>query len=339
MISKSALYRLKNCINFSIFPLLLLLIFNPNIIKAEIISYPAQLEGCSYNSGNYYYSRPTCGASAYFILENSWSPYTLTAVSCPPEIITAPQPLSCTFFLLSPEGTPSSVVINYNQGLPNYTCPYGGRAELNSPPGVYLFNGITWVGSVPFACEINTDTPNIILTKNLGSDSACSSIGNPVHPRTGNKSTTESDYTSISLIFTRYYNSHQNKLDRNIGILWRHNYSTRLVLNPTAIPPITFAERPDGKTIFFRFIGGQWISDGDISDKLIEVPGSGWQLISTDDTIETYNTSGKLISITDRNDRTQTLSYDTNGRLSALLLTTPAAPWASPTMVPAASKR
>ncbi|UJP01494.1 MAG: hypothetical protein LZF64_03505, partial [Nitrosomonas sp.] len=67
--------------------------------------------------------------------------------------------------------------------------------------------------------------------------------------------------------------------------------------------------------MLFKSNGGLWVGDGDISEELIEVSSIGWQLITADDSIETYNTTGKLISITDRNDRTQTLSYDANGRL------------------------
>ncbi|MBP6076795.1 MAG: RHS repeat protein, partial [Nitrosomonas sp.] len=62
-------------------------------------------------------------------------------------------------------------------------------------------------------------------------------------------------------------------------------------------------------------INNLWVADSDISDELLEVPGSGWQLITADDTIETYNTSGKLLSISSRDGRTQTLGYDANGRL------------------------
>ncbi len=87
----------------------------------------------------------------------------------------------------------------------------------------------------PHNCELGAT--DIIPTKNLGNNSTCDSVGNPVHPRTGNKSTIESDYNSAPFDFTRYYNSQQNKLDRAIGIQWRHSYSARLVLNPTATPP------------------------------------------------------------------------------------------------------
>ncbi|WP_295628487.1 RHS repeat-associated core domain-containing protein [uncultured Nitrosomonas sp.] len=177
----------------------------------------------------------------------------------------------------------------------------------------------------PFTCEISVDNTNVISAKNIGDNSSCNTnyvgsyIGNPVHAATGNKYETSIDYTSPTFEFTHRYNSKLNKLDRQIGTQWRHSYySARLALNPSATPPITFAERPDGRTVHFRFSGGLWVSDGDISDKLTEIPGNGWQLTTSDDTIEAYDTSGKLLSIIDRNDRTQTLTYDTYGRLSAV---------------------
>ena len=66
---------------------------------------------------------------------------------------------------------------------------------------------------------------------------------------------------------------------------------------------------------FFRSSGGSWISDSDISDELLELPGSGWQLITANDTTEHYDATGKLLSISSRNGRTQTLNYDSNDRL------------------------
>jgi hypothetical protein len=123
---------------------------------------------------------------------------------------------------------------------PWYVCSYG---ELPV------------AGIAPYNCERNT--VNINPAKNLGSDSNSCALyaGNPIHTRTGNKYAFESDFDSQSLNFTRHYNSAQNTLDRYIGIQWRHSYSSQLVFNQTTNSiPITFTERPDGKTIFFRFL-------------------------------------------------------------------------------------
>ena len=219
--------------------------------------------------------------------------------------LTGNQDVSCSYKRTYSDGHTERLTDDYLFMRTYYTCPYG-------PPPNRPF--VTIDDQYPRNCELNTT--DIIAAKNLGNN--CELVSNPIHARTGNKYAVESDYLSPTLRFSRYYNSQQNKLDRNIGIQWRHIYSARLVLNPTVTPPSTIAELSDGKTIFFRLSGGQWVGDSDISDQLIELPGSGWQLITSEDTIETYNTSGKLLSITNRDGRKQTLTYDTNGRLSTV---------------------
>ncbi len=288
--------------------------FQFNSVKAEIITYPAQLEGCSFGGTNYWASRSSCSASTYSVMQNSWKPDTLTSVSCIPDKVSNAQYIPCTSFGLRNDGSSWSYLDHYVVS-PTYVCVFGGKGAW--PPGSYNYYGIAYHG-IPFNCEVESGSVNVIPTKNLGTHSTCDSIGNPIHPSTGNKSTAETDYHSPPLIITRHYNSQQNRLDRNIGIQWRHTYSTRLVLNPTATPPIVFAERSDGKTIHFKFNGVQWIGDSDISERLLEIPGSGWQLIDNNNTLETYNTSGRLLSITNRDGRTQTLGYDVNGRLNTV---------------------
>ena len=294
MINKYALYKLKSYINLSIFLPLLLLTFNSNLVKAEIISYPASLEGCILG-GIFGKLGSTCPASIV-------ATYNATSVSCSHEIIYESTDVTCTAsgFHMGAPWTWTAL----QRMWPWYVCSYGG---------------IPAVGVAAYNCEQNTTSINLV--KNLGTNANSCGLyaGNPIHTRTGNKYESEFDYDSQSLEFTRYYNSAQNSLDRRLGIRWRHSYNSQLVFNQTTNSiPINFVERPDGKAIFFRFIGGHWISDEDISDKLIEIPGSGWQLTTSNDVIEIYNTSGKLLSIIDRNDRTQTLSYDANGRLATV---------------------
>lgn len=297
---------LSKGLTFSIlvFLMSLNLTFNPNGVNAQTISYPAQVTICDYRMYlSVYIGGPTCAAVMAAIPDRSMD----TAWICTPDIgtgLTLGQYVSCSYTRTYPGGYIYRETDDYLLMRTYFTCPYG-------PPPIRSF--LTIDDMYPHNCELGAT--DIIPTKNLGNNSICDSVGNPVHPGTGNKSTIESDYNFASFNFIRYYNSQQNKLDRNIGIQWRHSYSARLVLNSSATPPITFAERPDGQTIFFRLNGGLWVGDGDISDELIEVHGSGWQLITSDDTIETYNTAGKLLSIASRDGRTQTLGYDANGRL------------------------
>ena len=277
--------------------------------KAEIISYPAQVEGCWVTAVPQPFPlTPTCQLSWFSFMGYPNS-------NCNPNKITSFSEISCS--IVDPT---DGITYTWSPlpAYPVYTCPYGGKHPQWLFEGGYNYS--------PFICEISVDDINLISAKNMGSNSSPGSncndsnlySGNPIHTRTGNKYVFARDYDSESINFTRYYNSKQNKLDRYIGTQWQHSYSAKLIVTSTATPPTAIAERPDGKSVFFRFIGVQWDGDGDISDKLIELPGSSWQLITSDDTIETYNTSGKLLFITNRDGRKQTLTYDTNGRLSTV---------------------
>ena len=287
--------------------------FQSILVKAEIISYPAQLEACwlpILNSNSPFPLTANCQLS--FVSRTGY-----TNSKCNPNMVTNFSNITCG--LVDPLNGNTYTYQNIPAN-PVYTCMYGGKN-----PNWFFLPSEPQVGAefAPSSCEITVDNTKIIPAKNLGKDiNSCTNTGlysgNPVHNRTGNKYTLEFDYDSQFIQFTRSYNSKQNKLDRNIGIHWRHSFSSRLVLNPAATPPITFAERPDGKTIHFRLVGSQWISDADISDQLVETSGIGWELITIDDAIEIYDTSGRLLSITNRNGRAQTLSYDANGHLSTV---------------------
>lgn len=81
------------------------------------------------------------------------------------------------------------------------------------------------------------------------------------------------------------------------------------------------ANRPDGKKLEFSLVGGNWVGDNDVKDKLERLLDSGGQPVGwrytliADDTVETYNNQGLLTAIADRAGLTQTLAYDAAGRL------------------------
>lgn len=60
----------------------------------------------------------------------------------------------------------------------------------------------------------------------------------------------------------------------------------------------------------------QWFPDADIPDRLTELKDAsglrtGWRYtVAADDSVETYNATGRLLSIADRTGRTQTLAHD-----------------------------
>jgi YD repeat-containing protein len=133
----------------------------------------------------------------------------------------------------------------------------------------------------------------------------------------------ESDYQASGgsgLRLERIYNS-LTVDSRRLGHKWRHNYDRNLLLPPSASPTLIQVNRPDGKKLEFALVNGIWVGDGDVKDKLERILDTGGQPVGwrytliADDSVEIYNNSGRLLSITDRQGLTQTLSYDAAGKL------------------------
>jgi len=147
-------------------------------------------------------------------------------------------------------------------------------------------------------------TPLENIQKNLGQPMCMNSTGNPVNTGTGNKYQAETDIVAAVpfLSVTRHYNS-QFSFPGPFGNNWGL-YGAIKVLSATRISAI----RPDQKAINFTLGGAVWTTDQDILDKLVQL-ASGWQLTTADNAVETYDATGKLLTIADRAGRTQTLTY------------------------------
>lgn len=91
-------------------------------------------------------------------------------------------------------------------------------------------------------------------------------------------------------------------------------------------PPITGSEpateydviRDDGETLRFLRIGSSIINPIGSSLRLAVTSG-GFTVTDDQDTVEQYDTSGKLQSITNRDGVTQTLTYNANGQLTSVV--------------------
>jgi RHS repeat-associated protein len=185
--------------------------------------------------------------------------------------------------------------------------------------------------------------------KNLGAcpvPGQCPSphVGNPINAATGNKYQREVDYQSPArqgLTFVRHYNSAAvpNVVSGQMGPKWRHNFDRRLFVDPgfevvdlTRNPPLwvrpaferVVVIRADGRELEFwtwryrpRQAGTELFSDSDVPERLIYT-GTGFQLYTPDDEIETYDTDGKLRTVSTRNGYQQTLEYNAAGRLSRI---------------------
>lgn len=143
-------------------------------------------------------------------------------------------------------------------------------------------------------------------------------VGNPVNSGNGNKFFVEKDYRgdaseNAQIKLLRTYNSGYTFLGSGLGSHWQHSYSESVT--KISEGSVTVA-RADGKAVDFAGVSNSWETDADIADRLAELKDAngtrtGWRYtVATDDSVETYNAAGKLLSIADRADRLQTLTYD-----------------------------
>ena len=182
----------------------------------------------------------------------------------------------------------------------------------------------------------------------------CPAVGNPVAPISGAKLQTEVDYRAGGiggLEFVRYYNSQGyfrvaaegNELPV-IGERWRHSYQRSLHFYTDQTYALGAAKRPNGAVLFFDAAGKELHNRGGGAARLVAIspptgtPAVAWQLKLVDDSVESYDASGRLLSILTRSGQTTTmgwtgnqltsvtdpfsrslsLSYDTKGRIQTL---------------------
>ena len=89
-----------------------------------------------------------------------------------------------------------------------------------------------------------------------------------------------------------------------MGSQWTHSWTRSLYIMPAEID----AFRGDGKRIAFLLVNSVWTPDLDVPDQLVAA-GSGWQLTTANDEIETYDSAGRLASVKSRSGKVTTLTY------------------------------
>lgn len=181
-------------------------------------------------------------------------------------------------------------VTSYDYVSIQYTCPYGGSLVngtcFNAPP---CPNGQT--RSSTGKCGPSP--------KNLGGcDGKGAFTSNPINIGTGNKYFKHREYGAEHTYFDtveRHYNSQADKI-WNVGANWR-------VVGAVETVSATSAKvvRPDFRTYVFTLLNNQWVGDADVQLKLTRLTDgagnpTGWQLVTEDGAVETYNLGGSLTS-------------------------------------------
>lgn len=234
----------------------------------------------------------------------------MLSVGTPATIVTMSGPL-CQISINYPGHVPS---ISTFTAVQHYYCitsayPFEGAVSGSSSTNFGPESTLRCQGSVAPLSSLKA-VPDPIPQTN----GTCPATSNPIAYATGNKVLREVDYVSSNtqdLGFSRTYNSTGLVAKDNQGLRWR-NELNRSILPVTVY---VYAYRPGGKVFTFSKSGTDWIADLDVTDKLVELKDlsgvrTGWTYNSdsTGET-ETYDATGKLISITALNGLTKTMVF------------------------------
>ncbi len=142
--------------------------------------------------------------------------------------------------------------------------------------------------------------------------------GDPINLASGNLWFSETDLTvlgrGLPIFWTRTYNS-RSDYEGPLGHGWTFSYGEHLEQNPDA--SVLYREDDGTENLFTRDPGGRFSAPPGKHLTLTESP-DGFALRTKEGLISRFDSSGRLISIADRNDNTVTLSYDASGGLSSI---------------------
>jgi RHS repeat-associated protein len=198
-----------------------------------------------------------------------------------------------------------------------------------SPPG----NGIdhviltttdpAWVlqiYQVEFTPDVAFPSPTPDQARNLGESCPNQLIGKPVNVTNGNMYLQQSDYKlpgeRESISFTRTYNSMSSRIGL-FGKGWSTGYDEALVINsPTSLRLYL----SDGRATDFTGNGSGSFApvQTDFFGQINQSTNGTYSLSFKDGRVHTFNASGALLSLVDRNNNQTTLTYDGNGKLTSV---------------------
>ena len=146
--------------------------------------------------------------------------------------------------------------------------------------------------------------------------------GDPVNPSTGEYSAISSDIDvpgkGEELELARTYGSETASTLGPFGYGWTDSYEMSIEPDPVLGPSVMDVVQENGSVAdFAEQPNGTWLPPGRVFASLVENSGGGWTFTRHDGESFTFNSAGQLISESDLNGETTTLSY-TDGLLTTV---------------------
>ena len=210
--------------------------------------------------------------------------------------------------------------------FPQHGSLFGVSADLktyNPDPGFFGTDGFTYqICDSLGKCAVATVTLHVLGGDR--EDGLCDNcnkrVGSPVNITTGNMYLQQADYQLPSVGFglsvARTYNSSSPAVGL-FGRGWSSEYDQSILAYDSS--SLRF-NQSDGRAIYFgRPLNSSGAYNDVIGDFHAQVTqGSGFTLTMKDGSAEQFNSSGKLLSMTDRNGNSTSLTYGANGYLASI---------------------
>jgi len=186
------------------------------------------------------------------------------------------------------------------------TCTYSGTPACSTPEVYDPFTG---------QCEDPNTLAKLFKAKGSPSCGVEARVGNPINPATGNKFQPEIIIADSrgDLNFSLYYNSvdADSTGDMYIDGRWSANYFQSLSSPSSVLGSRIIVTRPDQKRYQLSCVSNGVCAGGADIKFTLEKTATGFTLITENNVSESYDTTGKLLSITPLSGETLTLSYNT----------------------------
>lgn len=155
--------------------------------------------------------------------------------------------------------------------------------------------------------------------KNLGPEGCDANVqcGNPINAAIGNKYQEETDIPLAGLLgFVRYYNSHAAARTHLLGHGWTNTYTRSVERSGSGTAQRAIVSRPEGGSVQFDLVGGEWKPDGDVFatlHQMFDAQGAeaGWVYAAKDAREqEFFDRRGRLTEILRANGEFVALVYN-----------------------------
>lgn len=152
-------------------------------------------------------------------------------------------------------------------------------------------------------------------------DKPITSVGKPINVTNGNMFLEQADYSlpgaGPAIDVTRTYNSQSSSIGL-YGKGWSTAYDESLTIYDSNLARLN---EPDGRATYFgRAVGSSGAFapvEADSYGQLTQT-GGGFTLAIKDGSVHQFNSTGKLLLLTDRNGNQTTLAYDLSGKLNSV---------------------